>query len=92
MSALDEPGYNMPETEGRRCKRDYERLIKVQKDRNQASANLYDSLMAYIEAHGAPTREKTVTIQHLLGALLIELRVGALQVDQLIHEQEKEKE
>lgn len=91
MSAFDEPGYGMAESESRRCKRDYEKLIKGQKERNEASSKLYDSLIYYIDVHGTPSREKQFTLQHLMGTLLLEMRSGTKQIEQLIKEQEEDK-
>jgi hypothetical protein len=83
----------MAETESRRCKPDYEKLIGSQRTKNIASNNLRNAILDYLDNHGLTSRRSNeFTLTSLLGALELEIRYGMINVDKLIKQQEQDKD
>lgn len=83
----------MAETQAQRCKPDYEKLIKSQKTKNTVSTNLRDAILDYLDVFGINSRRTSeFTLPSLLGSLELDIRYGAIAVDKLIEQQEKDKE
>lgn len=83
----------MPETESRRCKPDYEKLIESQRTKNVCSSLLKNALLNYLDIHGLNSRRSNeFTLSSLLGSLELEIRYGTVNIDKLIKQQEQDKD
>jgi len=93
MTVFDNEPMGYSESETRKCKRDYEKLIKDQRIKNTTSLNLRDALYNYIEIYNIfhASKNNQFTLPALIGSLELEIKYGNKQVETLIREQEQDK-
>jgi len=96
MSAFDSdigPESYSGEQEARRCKPDYEKLIKIQKDKNTVSTNLKNAVFDYLDVWSSYSRKNPeFTLPSLIGSLELEIRYGEVAIEKLIKQQEQDKD